>query len=202
MHDYDIQTTLDDLARTFEEFKATNDERLKGLEKKNLDDPLYQEKLRKIENSLDQSERRLKQMEALKGRPQLETQDQPSPGHNRAFMDYVRKGHDAPLYDFERKSLSTTTDGDGGYLVPSGLHNRLYQTLQTTSVMRGLASVREISTSSLELLIDKGSADAGWVAETGAREETATPDLLKIQIPRMRCTHALEQLKSFWTMRW
>lgn len=183
MHDYDIQTTLDDLARTFEEFKATNDERIMGLEKKNLDDPLYQEKLRKIENSLDQSEKRLKQMEAAANRPRLETQDQPSSGHNRAFMDYVRKGHDTPLYDYERKSLSTTTDADGGYLVPSGLHNRLYQTLQTTSVMRGLASVREISTSSLELLIDKGSADAGWVAETGAREETATPDLLKTQIP-------------------
>lgn len=182
MHDYDIQTTVDDLARTFETFKETNNERLTGLEKKGYEDPYLQEKLKKIENSLDQSERRLKQMEALQGRPQYETGSEPLSGHNRAFMDYVRKGLDGPLYDYERKGLSTTSDGDGGYLVPSGLHNRLYQTLQTTSVMRGLANVREISTSSLELLIDKGSADAGWVAETQGRDETKTPDLIKTQI--------------------
>ena len=183
MHDYDIQTTLDDLARTFEEFKETNNERFAGLEKKGYEDPYLQEKLKKIENSLDQSEKRLKQMEAVQARPSHETGSEPLFGHNRAFMDYVRKGLDTPLYDYERKSLSTTSDGDGGYLVPSGLHNRLYQTLQTASVMRGLAQVREISTSSLEMLIDKGSADAGWVAETQEREETKTPDLIKIQIP-------------------
>ncbi|MBA3814632.1 MAG: phage major capsid protein [Alphaproteobacteria bacterium] len=183
MHDYDIQTTVDDLARTFEEFKSTNDERLKGLEQKGQEDPYLQEKLKKIETSLDQSEKRLKQMEALPNRPHLETQDQPVSGHRRAFMDYVRKGLDAPLWDYEQKSLSTTSDGDRGYLVPSGLHNRLYQTLQTTSVMRGLANVREISTSSLELLIDKGSLDAGWVAETQDRQETNTPELIKVQIP-------------------
>lgn len=182
MHDYDIQTTVDDLARTFEAFKGTNNERLASLEKKGYEDPYVQEKLKKIENSLDQSERRLKQMEALQARPYHETGSEPLLGHNRAFMDYVRKGLDSPLYDYERKSLSTTSDGDGGYLVPSGLHNGLYATLQTASVMRGLASVREISTSSLEMLIDKGSADAGWVAETQERDETRTPDLIKTQI--------------------
>lgn len=183
MHDYDIQTTVDDLARTFEAFKGTNNERLAILEKKGYEDPYVQEKLKKIENSLDQSERRLKQMEALQVRPYHETASEPLLGYNRAFMDYVRKGLDSPLYDYERKSLSTTSDGDGGYLVPSGLHNGLYATLQTASVMRGLASVREISTSSLEMLIDKGSADAGWVAETQERDETRTPDLIKTQIP-------------------
>lgn len=183
MHDYDVQTTIDDLARTFEEFKGTNNERLASLEKKGYEDPYLQEKLKKIENSLDQSERRLKQMEALANRPHHETGSEPTLGHNRAFMDYVRKGLDTPLCDYERKSLSTTSEGEGGYLVPSGLHHRLYATLQTASVMRGLANVREISTSSLEMLIDKGSADAGWVAETQARDETSTPDLVKVNIP-------------------
>lgn len=183
MHDYDIQTTVDDLARTFEAFKSTNDERLAVLEKKGHEDPYLQEKIKKIETSLDQSERRLKQMEASQIRPYHETGSESSSGHNRAFLDYVRKGLDTPLCDYERKSLSTTSEGDGGYLVPSGLHNHLYTTLQTTSVMRGLANVREISTSSLELLIDKGSADAGWVTETQARDETRTPDLVKTQIP-------------------
>lgn len=33
------------------------------------------------------------------------------------------------------------------------------------------------------MLIDKETADAGWVAETQARPETGTPQLAKIQIP-------------------
>jgi HK97 family phage major capsid protein len=183
MHDYDIQTTVDDLARTFEEFKSTNNERLVHLEKKGHEAPHLQEKLSKLESSLDHSEKRLKQLEAFTNRPPHDTHGQPLGGHNHAFMDYLRKGLDAPLCEYERKTLSTTSEGDGGYLVPSGLHNHLYSTLQTASVMRGLASVREISTSSLEILIDKGHADAGWVAETQARDETKTPDLLKSKIP-------------------
>lgn len=183
MHDYDIQTTLDDLARTFEAFKDANEERLTNLEKKGHVDPEVQEKMARLETSLDQAERRFKQMEAFTNRPQLETNAEPICGHNRAFLDYLRKGLDAPLHDYERKSLSTTSDRDGGYLVPSGLYDRLYSTLQTTSVMRGLASVREISSSALEMLIDKDAADVGWVAETEERKETKTPELAKIRIP-------------------
>lgn len=183
MHDYDIQTTLDDLARTFEEFKKTNEERLGGLEKKGHVDPLVEEKMERIETSLDQAERRLKKMEILGARPSVETHDQPFSGHQHAFVDYIRKGLDAPLHDYERKSLSTTNDRDGGYLVPSGLHDRLYATLQSGSVMRGLATVREISTSALELLVDKDAADVGWVAETKERDETKTPTLAKVRIP-------------------
>ena len=49
--------------------------------------------------------------------------------------------------------------------------------------MGSLANVREISSSALEMLIDKDSADAGWVAEAAEREETKTPELAKMRIP-------------------
>ena len=183
MHDYDIQTTLDDLARSFEEFKGANEERIKGLEKKGHIDPLVQEKMERIEESLNEAEKRLKHMEAKSNRPLVETSEEPFCAHQNAFMDYIRKGLDAPLLDIERKSLSTAPDRDGGYLVPSGLHDRLYATLQATSVMRDLATVREISSSALELLLDKDAADVGWVSEKQERIETKTPELAKIRIP-------------------
>jgi HK97 family phage major capsid protein len=183
MHDYDIQTNINELARTFEEFKSTQDERLNLLEKKGISDPLMEEKLSRIETSLDQSEKRLKQMEAQRIRPQVETSSEPFCHHQRAFMDYIRKGLDAPLHHFEQKALSTTADRDGGYLVPPALGERLYATLQATSSLRGLASIREISTSALEMLIDKDEANAGWVTEVQERGETTTPELIKIRIP-------------------
>src|ERR1700722_18700808 len=104
MHDYDIQITLDDLARTFEEFKKINEERLTSLEKKDHVDPLLQEKMARLEGHLDQAELRLKQMEILNNRPPLESNPEFFCTHKRVFMDYIRKGLDAPLYDYERKS--------------------------------------------------------------------------------------------------
>ena len=183
MHDYDIQTTLETLGRTFETFKETHEERMEKLEKKGDSTPLAKEKLEKLEENLEQTKSRLEKMETLFQRPLVETQSEPFCGHQRAFLDYLCKGVDTSLLEYEQKSLSTTSDGDGGYLVPSGLHDHLYTTLQEKSVMRGLAHIREISTSALEMLIDKETADAGWVAETEDRPETQTPQLAKIQIP-------------------
>ncbi|MBS0272708.1 MAG: phage major capsid protein [Proteobacteria bacterium] len=182
MHDYDIQKTFEDLSRTFEEFKKVNEERLTSLENKGHVDTDLHQKLERLQNHLDQSEQRVKQMEAQIHRPHLEPPE-PFCTHIHAFMDYIRKGLDTPLLNYEQKSLATTSDRDGGYLVPSGLHDRLYATLQTTSIMRSIAHVREISSSALEILIDKDSADVGWVAETDERRETKTPELAKIRIP-------------------
>lgn len=183
MYDYDQQTTLDDMSKTFEDFKKANDERLDALEKSGHVDALLQEKMDRIQTHLDQTEERLQRMDIAHQRPAIDQEADPFPNHTHAFMDYIRKGVDAPLHHYEQKSLSTTTDRDGGYLVPSGLHDRLYSTLQSTSIMRSLANVREISSSALEMLIDKDSADAGWVAETEEREETKTPELAKMRIP-------------------
>lgn len=183
MHDYDMQTTLDTLAQTFEDFKKVNDERLECLEKKGHEDPYLQEKMERLEIHMDQAEKRLKQMDVFSRRPHLETASEPFSGHTAAFMDYIRKGLETSLYDYEQKSLSTISDRDGGYLVPSGLQDRLYATLQTASILRGLANVREISSSALEMLIDKDSAEVGWVSETDERKETKTPELAKIRIP-------------------
>lgn len=182
MHDYDVQKTFEDVSRTFEEFKKANEDRLTSLENKGHVDADLQQKLERLENHLDQAEQRIRHMEAKAHRPALETTE-PFCGHRDAFMEYIRKGTDTPLHNYEQKSLQTTSERDGGYLVPSGLHDRLYTTLQTTSIMRSIANVREISSSALEMLIDKDSGDVGWVAETAERKETNTPELTKMRIP-------------------
>ncbi len=169
MHDYDLQTQT--------EFKSTQEIHLA------TGDGLVEEKMARLEAALDKTEKRLKQMSVLESRTQFEGEGESSSGHGQAFMSYIRKGLDMPLQAYEAKSLSTTSEEDGGYLVPSGLQERLYATLQATSVMRSLASVRSISTSVLELLIDKDEADAGWIAETADRVETETPELSKVRIP-------------------
>lgn len=183
MHDYDIQTTFTNLAQTFEEFKKANDKRLESLEGSLVNQPELENKMHQLQDAMDQAEKRLKKMEIQDLRPPLETTSEKTCPHKKAFLDYVRKGTEGVLQAYEAKSLTVGSDRDGGYLVPSGLEMHLHATLQESSVMRGIANVREISSSALEMLIDKDSGDAGWVAETSPREETKTPELAKIRIP-------------------
>ncbi|MEB3702082.1 HK97 family phage major capsid protein [Candidatus Bealeia paramacronuclearis] len=184
MHDYDIATTLDDLGRTFQEFKSTQQERLENLEKKTGEDPLLVQKLDRMSTAIDQAEVRLKQLEVARLRPQSMMSENPEMrGHKSAFLNYVRQGVDQDLHAYEVKALSSQTGKEGGFLIPSGLSDTLQAVLDSTSVMRQIANVREIANDALELLFDKDMADAGWALETAARDETKTPEFIKIKIP-------------------
>ena len=183
MHDYDVTTTLEDLGRTFQEFKSTNEERLSSLEKKGHEDPLLVQKLDRINAAMDQAEVRLKQLEAARLRPNSGVFDMSADmGHKSAFLSYVRKGADQDLQSYEAKSMSSQSGKEGGYLIPSGLFEKIYSVLNTSSVMREIATVREITTDALELLLDKDMANAGWAQESGARDETTSPELVKVRI--------------------
>lgn len=183
MHDYDVTTTLEDLGRTFQEFKSTNEERLSSLERKGQEDPLVVQKLDRINAAMDQAEIRLKQLEAARLRPHSGSSEMGADiGHKSAFLCYVRKGTEQDLQSYEAKAMFSQSGQEGGYLIPSGLSEKLYSVLNASSVMRELATVREITTDALELLLDKDMADAGWAQETGARDETASPELVKIRI--------------------
>lgn len=102
--------------------------------------------------------------------------------YKAAFNAFLRKGDEIISAD-EKKALSVGTDADGGYVVHPDLGGAIVQQVYETSEMRAYASVQTISTSSLEGLHDLDEAAAGWVAETGARAETNTPQLAKWSIP-------------------
>ena len=47
----EVKNAVEDMAKAFEEFKATNDQRLEALEKKGSVDPLVTDKIKKIEEA-------------------------------------------------------------------------------------------------------------------------------------------------------
>ena len=51
-----VKEAVESMGKAFEEFKATNDKKLSDLEKKGSTDPLVEEKLSKIEQSLNSLE--------------------------------------------------------------------------------------------------------------------------------------------------
>lgn len=110
-----------------------------------------------------------------------------------AFNAALRKGEDrlsgAHREAFERlqKRLSVDSDPDGGFVVTPEFSDRVSTVIFETSPMRQVASVETIGTDALEGLFDGDEAAAAWVAEQGARAETATPQIGLWRIP----THEL-----------
>src|SRR5690606_29635424 len=107
-----------------------------------------------------------------------ETKDSPEVrSYTKAFGQYLRKGTDHDLRGLETKAMSVDSDSDGGYLVTPQISARIVTRLRDTSPIRSYATIEPISSDSLEGLIDRDEADAGWVAERGTRSETGTPQL-------------------------
>lgn len=113
--------------------------------------------------------------------------------HQHGFLNYVRQG----VTSFHHKSMMTSVDASGGYLVPDHVSSKIMETLETLSPIRSLAMVEHISTSSLDILQDRNEPGVGWVGETEDRPETATPELdrMTIQVHEIyakpRCTQKL-----------
>ena len=185
----DPKAILDELSKTFEAFKAENDAEIKSL-KKGQSDVVQSEKVDRINAEITDLNKALDEtnamMAALKaGGIGGDLADPAKREHAEVFSKWFRKGDraiaDADLGDLEVKaSLTTQSDPDGGYLVPEEMSTTIDRVVGTVSVVRDLASTMTISTDTYKKLINMGGAGSGWVGETEARPETATPTLREL----------------------
>lgn len=102
--------------------------------------------------------------------------------YKTAFQTYVRTGNEAALRNIEAKSLSTLSGDDGGYTIPQTLMNQLDRNLGDISVIRRMASVMSVSSSSVDLLLNTDDAAVGWSGENDVRGDTTTPKLRKLSV--------------------
>jgi HK97 family phage major capsid protein len=193
----------------FEEFKKANDKRLNELAAKGASDPLLDEKLVKINDAIDKSQKRLDDFELAQKRAGRKVTDEHGneidldakanewaktiardraldaegmAGYKSIFGKFLRKGEELMGPD-ERKALSVGSDPDGGYVVHPDMSGRMIRKVFETTPMRAYASVQVIGTDALEGLFDLNEASAGWVNETGSRSETNTPEIGSWRIP-------------------
>ncbi|MEA2818433.1 MAG: hypothetical protein QOJ86_437 [Bradyrhizobium sp.] len=184
----DAQDVYDAMMRTFEEFKSENDHRLKAVEQRKSD-VLNDEKLARIDASLNQQQQQLDAISLKSARPALEgrraVQDASAREHKSAFDDYVRSGEAAGLRALEMKAMSIASNPDGGYLVPPELETEIGQRLANISPIRGLASVRAISSTVYKKPFMTAGPATGWVGETDPRTQTASAVLDLLSFPAM-----------------
>ena len=163
----------------FEAFKDANDQRLEQIEKRMSADVVTSEKVDRINKAIDEL--------ILKSRrPALggEVKSEPSE-HKKAFEQYVRKGETHGLSSLEAKAMSVGSGQDGGYLVPPEVEAEIGRLLSKASPMRQIADVRQISATLYKKPFNTNGAATGWVGETAARPQTASPTLAELQFPTM-----------------
>ena len=119
-----ITQAVGEMASAFEEFKKANDERLDRLEKGQGSDPLVEDKLSKIEKSLDSLENinqsltqseakqqaiseKVDQLETVLSRPNTGMDTKSVDATVKAFDTFIRKGKEN-LSDVERKALTVS----------------------------------------------------------------------------------------------
>lgn len=97
------------------------------------------------------------------------------PNEVKAWDDYLRRDVKSGIEQFAQKSLVAGSNPDGGFTIPDQWAARIVEAQFLTSPMRSICNVETVSTSRLDMLVDKDEPGAVWVGEVTARPETATP---------------------------
>ncbi|TKT74100.1 phage major capsid protein [Afipia massiliensis] len=183
----------DAIMAMFEEFKASNDERLAAVGRRA--DVLLDEKVDRINGALDAQMKRIDDLALKSARPLLDGgrlddgrvrfTDASAREHKSAFDVYVRQGESSGLRLMETKALSVGSNADGGYLVPAQLEQEIGSRLAAISPIRAISSVREISGNVYKKPFMTAGPATGWVGETDTRTQTTSPTLDALSFPAM-----------------
>jgi HK97 family phage major capsid protein len=178
--------THGEMLRAFEAFKEANDDR--PFRRDN--DVVLEDKLARINNTIDAQGRRLDEITLKQARPAFGGErGQPRSAsaleHKAAFESYVCAGEASGLRALEAKALTIGSNPDGGYLVPPEVETQIGQRLAAISPIRGIAGVRTISGNVYKKPFMTAGPAVGWVGETDARTQTATPTLDELSFPAM-----------------
>ena len=184
----ETKVAFGDMMQAFEAFRQANDERLAQIEARMSADVVTTEKVDRINRAGDEAKARIDELTLKARRPQLSGHEEQAPvsrEHKQAFESYVRKGEAQGLTALEAKAFSVSSNPDGGFLVPPEIEAEIGRRVSNFSPVRAISTVRQVSAPSYRKPFNVTGFATGWVGETAARPETATPALAEIQFPTM-----------------
>ena len=161
---------LAQLQNAFEEFKAADAERVKGINAK-FDDLVTNDKLEKVNATVGELQSALDKQSLAMAALEMGGSDKgrmKDAEYSDAFLAHVRKGE-------VKASLNKGADAEGGYLAPREWDRTITDKLLILSDMRSLATIQTISTNGFKKLFNLRGTASGWVGENAARPETAGP---------------------------
>ncbi len=181
----EIKPILENLGKSFSDFKEENEKRLSEIESKGHADPLFQEKVDKLseevaknaemkqtveiqKKNLAEAEEKLSRLESTLARPETATSKSVDL-QMKAFGSYLKKGQVDPE---ETKALYESDDTLGGFYAPTEYVTDLIKTVTEISPIRQIARVRQTDKRGIEIPKRTGQFSASFVSETATRSET------------------------------
>ncbi len=172
----DIAALFADFSTAFEEFKRTNDQRLKEIEKRGTADGLLEGKLERLNAVLDGQKAALDRAKAERARPAIDAKGQIADGeYKEAFSAYVKRG--------EEKALQIGVPADGGFVVPAEVETEITRLMTHISPIRAIAGVRQVSGAVYKRPITVTGPQTGWVGGAAARPTTSSQTLAELSYP-------------------
>jgi HK97 family phage major capsid protein len=161
---------LAELQKTFADFKEAHAEQIKGVQKK-FDDVVSRDKLDRVNAQVGELQAALDRLAAQQAATQMGgagSRKAADTEYTSAFMAHMKRGE-------VMAALTKGADADGGFLAPREWDRTITDKLIIVSEMRGIASVMTIGNAGFSKLYNLRGTASGWVGETAARPETATP---------------------------
>lgn len=180
----DLPKVIADLGHAFAEFKSTNDERIKRVEKglPTADIDVKLANVDKAMTELDGMKSAIDELSKKAARGGLggNGSNTEQAEHKQAFTKWMRKGVEDGLAELEAKALNLGANPDGGFAVPEELDRNIIQLERGTTPMRGICNVITVGNEEYKRLVNLGGAGSGWVGEADPRPGTGTPQLASV----------------------
>lgn len=180
----DISELLQKQGNIFEEFKKSNDDRLKAIESKGYAPADLTEKVDKLNEAMSKLDKEILEVQKKANRipaPAGEMTDEMR-DYKNAFNQYLRKGIDHGLSDLQRKAMNTRTDSEGGFLVLPEMDAAIDRIVPTISALYRLANVVTIGTAKYEKRVKSAGMSMRRPGEGTGGGETTEPTYAKIAI--------------------
>lgn len=203
--------TIEDLAKAWDEFKKTNDDRLKAVEA-GAGTSDFEAKLAKMNGDLTDLGREVKAAVLAGQRPHISADKAEAAEaglkafnlrlqatameagksfapvtadkydeYKSAWSSYIRKGIDG-LSDAEKKTVNVGTSTQGGFLIDHEMEAGIDRVVHRYSSMRQLASVKSIGSASFKKLVKTaGLAGASRGGETTAPSNGTSPTWVELE---------------------
>src|SRR5580658_3009154 len=125
----EVRSASETLGRAFEEYKHVNDQRLNEIERRGSGDVLLNEKLGRMDSSINKLQDDISSVKTALRRPgknfEPQIKEDGNPEYKQAFLRYVSKGYDDGLGLMQGKQLEVIDNAEGGYMIPVELSNRI-----------------------------------------------------------------------------
>ncbi|HEU0117872.1 MAG TPA: phage major capsid protein [Alphaproteobacteria bacterium] len=182
----EVRSATETLARAFEEYKSVNDQRLIEIERKGSADILFDDKLSRMDNAINNLQDDITNVKTAMRRPSkaaFQQQGEGNSAYKQAFLNYIAKGNEADLANMQTKALEVINQAEGGFVVPPEMADRIITRQYDTTPMRQIATVMTISSDAVEMLRDTNDISASWISELGVPSDTNDGGIGRVRIP-------------------